>query len=223
MNSAEDLPQLVREILCGDTAMGFTIQTQASYYTEEYKATVGGRSEESIMFGLYSRGGGTSGEAEIEYLDIDGLTPRLKAFEDFWHLFPLYQPLIDIMSQTQGSRDYLPTVMIRFMKEKLGYLDLTERTPEEKDKFRTIPLPQGVQVMPMPFRPYCPFEYAVAFRYSGGKYAVEMEMYEWLKANFTKPFQLWFSSFRPYNSEDRRGVILTSEKSDAATALLKYA
>jgi hypothetical protein len=86
----------------------------------------------SIMIGMYHPEGGTSGEFEVEFIEIHKNKPlaaRLKAFEDSWSALWLIKDLLEKMAEFDSEIIQEPEFCN--LLDSLGIVDITEY---EKDK-----------------------------------------------------------------------------------------
>lgn len=90
----------------------------------------------SIMIGMYHPDGGTSGEFEIEWVDLGeskGLCARLKCFDDAWDALAQFKDLLEKMAELDESAIQEP----EFCKvlDELGIIDITEYEQGVKKNF----------------------------------------------------------------------------------------
>ena len=80
----------------------------------------------SITIGMYHPDGGTSGEFEVEWVNLNsfGVFPQLKCFEDSWNALSYFGDLLGRMSDVGGENISEPD----FCKilDSLGISDITE-------------------------------------------------------------------------------------------------
>lgn len=82
---------------------------------------------DQVMFGVYSRQGGTTGEMAMRWHDLGGgtVSPRLEVFDDAWHLLAV--SFLDVV-QALGSyacQDITPEQFCAILTS-LGFEDWTE-------------------------------------------------------------------------------------------------
>ena len=103
---------------------GFT-HTGGSWYAfslPQFRDSV----KDSISIGMYSPDGGTSGEFQIEWVDLDGkLTPRLAAFDDSWSALQNFGDLLARMALLD-DKNIIPKQFCE-MLISIGIQDRTER------------------------------------------------------------------------------------------------
>jgi hypothetical protein len=97
------------------------IRNSKAYYARTLNEPV------SITIGIYYAEGGTSGEFEIEFIEIGNsskLTARLKVFEDSWSALLLFTDLLEKMAEIDGEEIQEP----EFCKllDSLGIVDATK-------------------------------------------------------------------------------------------------
>lgn len=78
-----------------------------------------------VYFGMYDPDGGTSGEMEMEWIDIDNKQcAKLKAFEDSWSALSLFTDLIQKMGGVDS--DLIQEDDFCKILNECGFQDLTE-------------------------------------------------------------------------------------------------
>lgn len=81
--------------------------------------------KDSISIGLYSPGGGTSGEFMIEWVQLgDKLAPRIAAFDDAWSALRHFNDLLEKMSECDDE-NVTPEQFCRIL-QSLGIQNRTE-------------------------------------------------------------------------------------------------
>lgn len=87
--------------------------------------------KDSISIGLYSSGGGASGEFRIEWIELgDKLVPRLAAFDDAWSALQHFVDLLTAMAKLD-DKNTTPQKFCEVLKS-LGIQDRTERERQPK-------------------------------------------------------------------------------------------
>lgn len=92
-----------------------------------------------VRFGMFAEEGGTSGDITMEWVDLglmDGLTARLKCFEDGWSALALFTDLI----QKMGEFDSQKIQEEEFVKmlDECGFKDMTAY----KDPYIDVEIPK---------------------------------------------------------------------------------
>lgn len=79
----------------------------------------------TIMFGMYHKDGGTSGEMAMEWINLGNkITPQLKCFDDAWSALGLFTDIIKEMANVD-SGDITQEQFVEILKE-CSFEDLTE-------------------------------------------------------------------------------------------------
>jgi hypothetical protein len=97
------------------------IRSSKAHYASVLKEKI------SVMIGIYYAEGGTSGEFEVEFIELGKgkqLAARLKAFEDSWNALWLFKDLLEKMAEVDEQEIQEP----EFCKllDSLGIIDITE-------------------------------------------------------------------------------------------------
>ena len=78
----------------------------------------------SISVGMYSDGGGTTGEFTVEWVDLAGKrVPQLKVFDDAWSALSTFKDLLDKLSEVDDdniTEDEFVNILL-----SCGFKDLT--------------------------------------------------------------------------------------------------
>ena len=81
--------------------------------------------EIEINFGMFHPDGGTTGEMNIEWIELNGqLCARLKCFEDAWSALSLFTDLIQEMGKIDS--ELIQEEDFAKLLDKCGFKDLTE-------------------------------------------------------------------------------------------------
>jgi hypothetical protein len=83
-----------------------------------------------IHFGIYSTGGGTTGEMSMEWMEIAGdNVPFLKAFNDSWKNLASFGDILEALSRID-SKNITDVDFVKILLE-CGFCDLTKYTYRE--------------------------------------------------------------------------------------------
>ena len=123
-------------------------------YIRSSKAWYGKKEENiSVIFGMYSEEGGTSGEMTMEWIELGGqLCAKLKSFEDSWSALSLFTDLIQKMEEVDGEN--IQEEEFCKMLEECGFKDMTSYinpyiavdTPEEEMVEVKMPKKQAIEL-----------------------------------------------------------------------------
>jgi len=97
------------------------IRSSKAYYASVLKERV------SFLIGSYYAEGGTTGEVEVEFIELrkdKPLAARLKAFEDSWNALWLFKDLIEKMAEIDGQEIQEPEFCQ--LLDSLGIIEITE-------------------------------------------------------------------------------------------------
>lgn len=78
---------------------------------------------DEILIGMYDPKGGTTGEFFVRWVDVNGPTPRLEAFNDSWSALQQFTDLLEWMATVDGQR-----VSPQEFAEKLRQLGIKDET-----------------------------------------------------------------------------------------------
>ena len=89
-----------------------------------YAESIGKNDE--IMFGMYSREGGTTGEMGMRWRDLGGKkkVPRLEVFDDAWHVLSIFPDLIQALGE-HDNKNIAPQEFVEILKS-CSFSDFTE-------------------------------------------------------------------------------------------------
>ena len=97
------------------------IRSSKAYYASSLKEKV------SVMIGIYYAEGGTSGEFEVEFIELRNdkpLAARLKAFDDSWSALWLFKDLLEKMAEIDGQEIQEPEFCQ--LLDSLGIIEITK-------------------------------------------------------------------------------------------------
>ncbi len=98
---------------------GFIWSSRAWY------ARVGVDCDHQLSFGMYSEGGGTTGEMTMVWHDIGGtMTPRLECFDDAWHALHAFSDLLAKMAEVDNKS--ISEERFMEMLKECGFEDMTQ-------------------------------------------------------------------------------------------------
>lgn len=101
--------------------------------SKAYYASLLDKERVSVMVGIYYAEGGTTGEFEVEFVQIQKNKPlaaRLKAFEDSWSALWLFNDLLKKMAEIDGQDIQEPEFCQ--LLDSLGIIDITEYERDNK-------------------------------------------------------------------------------------------
>jgi len=84
------------------------------------------RGGEEIMFGMYSKGGGTTGEMGMRWIDFgrNKKAPQLQVFDDAWETLAMFPDLIKVLGE-HDNKNITPQEFVDILKA-CGFADFTE-------------------------------------------------------------------------------------------------
>jgi hypothetical protein len=97
------------------------IRSSKAYYKSVLKGDV------SVAIGIYYAEGGTSGEFEVEFVELikgKPLAARLKVFEDSWNALSLFKDLLEKMAEIDGQE--IQEAEFCQLLDSLGIIDITQ-------------------------------------------------------------------------------------------------
>jgi len=109
-------------------------RTSKSYYAKSVNRM-------EINFGMFHKHGGTSGEMNIEWVELDGkLCAKLKCFEDGWSALSLFKDLIRKMGEVDS--ELIQEEDFAKMLDECGFEDMTAY----KDPYENVKTPKTEMV-----------------------------------------------------------------------------
>lgn len=111
-----------------DSGKRVYIRNSKTYYASQLD-----KERVSVMVGIYYAEGGTSGEFEVEFVEIQKdrpLSARLKAYHDSWNALWLFKDLLKKMAEIDGQ--YIQEPEFCQLLDSLGIIDITEYERDDK-------------------------------------------------------------------------------------------
>ena len=80
---------------------------------------------DEVMFGMYARDGGTSGEMGMRWIELGNKkVPRLEVFDDAWDVLAMFTDLIQVLGE-HDNKNITPQEFVDILKS-CNFSDFTE-------------------------------------------------------------------------------------------------
>jgi hypothetical protein len=79
---------------------------------------------DEVMFGMYSNGGGTTGEMAMRWYELNNkFVPKLEAFDDAWDALCQFNDVLQVLA-IKNNKNITPKQFVEILKG-CGFKDLT--------------------------------------------------------------------------------------------------